>query len=163
MRARRWLAASAWWWASATLGSGIELPATWQKEHCVGQALDVAEGGMVVALATDSTNQLPIMGVINSTVANAKQPDLLSFVVVTRHVHSLVELLVAFLPRVRVAVCGGMAEMLMQRPALRDLMTLKNNSRVKRKELLSPFNFAAFYLPHALAGVAGGHARVHGM
>ena len=89
MRARRWLAASAWWWACATLGSGIELPATWQKEHCVGQALDVAEGGMVVALATDSTNQLPVMGVINSTLANARRPDAVRFVVVTRHVHKL--------------------------------------------------------------------------
>merc|ERR1719271_434218 len=46
--------------------------------------------------------------------------------------------------------------MLLERPALRALHDLRNASdrttvsRVRRRELLSPFNFAAFYLPHVL-------------
>ncbi|KAH8058786.1 hypothetical protein JL720_13976 [Aureococcus anophagefferens] len=38
----------------------------------------------------------------------------------------------------------------MQRPSLGKLMSLSNSTHVKRKELLSPFNFAAFYLPYVL-------------
>jgi len=143
-------ARAALWLLLVRGGSCIEFPESWQREHCVGAPLRGAGGGTVVALATDSTNQLPVMGVINSTLANARRPDAVRFVVVTRHVHALKELLDAFLPKSRVSICGGMAEALLQRPALRDLMRLGNSSRVKRKELLSPFNFAAFYLPHAL-------------
>jgi lipopolysaccharide biosynthesis glycosyltransferase len=57
----------------------------------------------------------------------------------------------AFLPPdVDVTVCGGFSDLLTQRPALGKLAQLHNSSRVKRKELLSPFNFAAFYLPYVL-------------
>ena len=42
------------------------------------------------------------------------------------------------------------ATLLKDRPALQGLTTLTNSTRVKRKELLSPFNFAAFYLPYVL-------------
>lgn len=144
------------WWCAVLCGvlcaeGAIELPATWQTEHCLGSPPVTVAGGTVVALATDSKNQLPIMGVVNSSLANAKRPDLISFVVITRHVHSLKRLLDAFLPGARVAICGGMAEILMKRPALSGLMRLANSTRIKRKELLSPFNFAAFYLPYVLS------------
>lgn len=48
----------------------------------------------------------------------------------------------------RVSLCVGLEEQLRNRPAMRALVLLANSSRVKRKELLSTFNFAAFYLPH---------------
>ena len=58
----------------------------------------------------------------------------------------------------KVRVCGGFTQLLVQRPALSKLKLLSNASavgaaaaaRVRRRELLSPFNFAAFYLPHVL-------------
>mmetsp|Transcript_27330 Transcript_27330/g.85002 ORF Transcript_27330/g.85002 Transcript_27330/m.85002 type:complete len:327 (-) Transcript_27330:120-1100(-) len=53
-------------------------------------------------------------------------------------------------PELRVSVCGGLDDQLRQRPAMRALAMLRNSTRVKRKELLSAFNFAAFYLPHVL-------------
>ena len=147
------------WWCAVLCGvlcaeGAIELPATWQTEHCLGSPPVTVAGGTVVALATDSKNQLPIMGVVNSTLANAARPDRVSFVVITRHVHSLKRLLDDFLPRAKVAICGGMAEILRRRPALRALERLRNSTRVKRKELLSPFNFAAFYLPYVLASTS---------
>lgn len=51
-------------------------------------------------------------------------------------------------PTPRVSLCLGLEEQLRNRPAMRALVLLANSSRVKRKELLSTFNFAAFYLPH---------------
>ena len=54
----------------------------------------------------------------------------------------------------RVSVCRGLDDQLQLRPAMRALQMLGNSTRVKRKELLSPFNFAAFYLPHVLAHAA---------
>ena len=58
----------------------------------------------------------------------------------------------------KVRVCGGFTQLLVQRPALSKLKLLSNASavgaaavaRVRRRELLSPFNFAAFYLPYVL-------------
>ena len=82
-------ARAALWLLLVRGGSCIEFPESWQREHCVGAPLRGAGGGTVVALATDSTNQLPVMGVINSTLANARRPGAVRFVVVTRHVHKL--------------------------------------------------------------------------
>lgn len=126
----------------------IDLPRDWQREHCRGTNLEQT-GDTVVALATDASRGfLPIVGVINSTIVNAKAP--VSFVIVSNRVKVLKRLLDRFFPHVKVAVCGGAAELLRDRPALRRLQSLENSTHIKRKELLSPFNFAAFYLPHVL-------------
>ena len=66
----------------------------------------------------------------------------------------------------KIRVCGGFTHMLAQRPALAALATLKNASdpklgKIRRKELLSPFNFAAFYLPRR-SGVGNGSRRRRG-
>eukprot|EP00633_Aureoumbra_lagunensis_P005621 CAMPEP_0197316682 /NCGR_PEP_ID=MMETSP0891-20130614/43700_1 /TAXON_ID=44058 ORGANISM="Aureoumbra lagunensis, Strain CCMP1510" /NCGR_SAMPLE_ID=MMETSP0891 /ASSEMBLY_ACC=CAM_ASM_000534 /LENGTH=498 /DNA_ID=CAMNT_0042806279 /DNA_START=1 /DNA_END=1494 /DNA_ORIENTATION=+ len=52
--------------------------------------------------------------------------------------------------RPRVSVCIGLEDQLRNRPAMKALAALGNSTRVKRKELLSSFNFAAFYMPHFL-------------
>lgn len=127
----------------------IALSMTWVKHHCTGKPNPLST---VVAVATDAPNLLPIIAVINSTFSNAAEPDLVSMVVITRHVNRLILALKEFLPQYLkpTVICGGFSDLLMQRPALRKLQSLHNSTRVKRKELLSPFNFAAFYLPYVL-------------
>mmetsp|Transcript_4674 Transcript_4674/g.16693 ORF Transcript_4674/g.16693 Transcript_4674/m.16693 type:complete len:547 (+) Transcript_4674:109-1749(+) len=114
----------------------------------------------VVAVATDARDALPIFAVINSTVSNAVTLKRISFVVLVTHETraSLLELVRRFIPKktrtgqfVHVSVCVGLDEQLTRRPAMMALAQLRNSTRVKRKELLSSFNFAAFYLPHILA------------
>ena len=73
--------------------------------------------------------------------------DVRRHVVITRHVRRLRAALTRFLPGAPVTVCGGFSELLTQRPPLSKLQGLSSSDRVRRKELLSPFNFAAFYLP----------------
>jgi lipopolysaccharide biosynthesis glycosyltransferase len=107
------------------------------------------QGETVVALATDAARGfLPIIGVVNSTVHNSKSD--VGFVIVTTRVHFLKKLLDRFFPSLRVAVCSGAEQLLRHRPALQRLSSLVNSTNVRRKELLSPFNFAAFYMPHVL-------------
>ena len=128
--------------------ASIDLPRDWQAQHCRGTHLEQT-GETVVALATDATRGfLPIIGVVNSTVHNS-QSDV-GFVIVTTRVHFLKKLLDRFFPSLRVAVCSGAEELLKHRPALQRLSSLENSTNIKRKELLSPFNFAAFYMPHVL-------------
>ena len=55
-----------------------------------------------------------------------------------------------FTPTAQVTICGGFSDLLTQRPPLDKLQRLADTQRVRRKELLSPFNFAAFYLPYVL-------------
>lgn len=129
----------------------IALSVAWHERHCVSNL----QGGLdprksVVAVASDATNNLPVMAVINSTISNARHPELVSFVIITRWVRRLTSTLFDHFPTYELTVCGGFSELLMQRPALSKLMTLHNSTRIKRKELLSPFNFAAFYLPYVL-------------
>lgn len=130
-------------------GADIALARNWRQEHCVGET---QLKDTIVTVATDSSNQLPIVAVINSTYSNAASPHLISFVVITRHVRRLQYIVHKYLGHIgaSVTICGGFSELLMQRPALQKLMSLQNSTRVKRKELLSPFNFAAFYLPYVL-------------
>lgn len=130
-------------------GADIALARNWRQEHCIGQT---TLQDTIVTVATDTSNQLPIVAVVNSTFSNAASPSEISFVVITRHVRRLQYVVRRYLPHIErtVTICGGFSELLMQRPALSKLMTLHNSTRVKRKELLSPFNFAAFYLPYVL-------------
>ena len=128
--------------------ASIDLPRDWQAQHCRGTHLEQT-GETVVALATDASRGfLPIIGVVNSTVHNSNSD--VGFVIVTTRVHFLKRLLDRFFPSLRVAVCSGAAELLRDRPALGRLSSLANSTNIKRKELLSPFNFAAFYMPHVL-------------
>lgn len=138
-----------------------------EQRHCeyaAGDAKGSRKDAFVVALAYDTADPLPTLAVLNSTASHAlKLPE---FVVITTRPKRLLGLLRH--PRVsrdlppklleHVRVCGGFTQMLVQRPALVKLELLKNASavgqaavsRVRRTELLSPFNFAAFYLPHVL-------------
>jgi lipopolysaccharide biosynthesis glycosyltransferase len=125
----------------------IMLSGQWRENHCVGSP---KPRSTVVAVATDSVNLLPILAVINSTMSNARDPGSVSTVVITRHVRRLHTAVLDFLPDADVTICGGFSDLLMQRPSLGKLMSLSNSTHVKRKELLSPFNFAAFYLPYVL-------------
>ncbi|KAJ8600638.1 hypothetical protein CTAYLR_006925 [Chrysophaeum taylorii] len=137
-----------WFWLLASrCAADIALARNWRQEHCVGET---RLKDTIVTVATDATNQLPIVAVLNSTSSNAAKAGDISFVVITRHVRRLQHVVHRFLPQIAVTVCGGFSELLMQRPALSKLMSLRNSTRVKRKELLSPFNFAAFYLPYVL-------------
>lgn len=108
----------------------------------------------MVALASDENNPLPIFAAINSTISNTVEPERLSFVVlvtdqVQRGLASLVNRYVkSKYNGTRVSLCVGLEEHLRNRPAMRALVMLANSTRIKRKELLSTFNFAAFYLPH---------------
>ena len=112
----------------------------------------------VVALASDEHEPLPIFAVMNSTLSNAVEPEKLSFVaIVTRSARKgLLHLVRRYIVKrnslvgPRVSVCVGLEEQLRNRPAMKALIALGNSTRVKRKELLSNFNFAAFYLPHIL-------------
>ena len=118
----------------------------------------------VVALAYDTPDPIPTLAVINSTATHCGDPSQLEFAVITTRGRRLLDLLrspavAARLPPglgARVRVCDGFSQMLLERPALRALHDLRNASdrttvsRVRRRELLSPFNFAAFYLPHVL-------------
>ncbi|KAJ8613414.1 hypothetical protein CTAYLR_002277 [Chrysophaeum taylorii] len=114
----------------------------------------------VVALASDEEDPLPIFAVINSTLSNAAEPHSLSFVVLVskRARPGLAAIVRRYFTAgggsnatgPRVSVCVGLEEQLRSRPAMRALAVLANSSRVKRKELLSAFNFAAFYLPHVV-------------
>lgn len=142
-------AALAWavWCLRGVVGD-IALSSQWRESHCVGSRNPAAK--VVVAVATDSANLLPILAVINSTVENARHPDTISTVVITRHVRRLHALVEARLPAADVTICGGFSDLLEQRPPLARLKTLNASKNVKRKELLSPFNFAAFYLPYIL-------------
>ena len=141
---RRWVAA---WLVCASSVGDIMLSGQWREQHCVGSP---KPRSTVVAVATDSVNLLPILAVINSTMSNARDPGSVSTVVITRHVRRLHTAVLDFLPHADVTICGGFSDLLMQRPPLGKLLTLSNSSHVKRKELLSPFNFAAFYLPYVL-------------
>ena len=118
----------------------------WREQHCVG---DMRTRSLVVATATDSPNLLPILAVINSTLTHAVDGDV-SHVVITRHVRRLHAAVAKFTPTAQVTICGGFSDLLTQRPPLDKLQRLADTQRVRRKELLSPFNFAAFYLPYVL-------------
>ncbi|KAH8060845.1 hypothetical protein JL720_13509 [Aureococcus anophagefferens] len=120
----------------------------------------------VVALASDDADPVPIFAAINSTLTNTRrrQLDFVAFVsrdcapklkaLVRNHILSYPD--DSHLPKamrraaVRVSVCVGLDAQLRQRPAMRAFAMLANSTRVKRKELLSSYNFAAFYLPHVL-------------
>mmetsp|Transcript_29027 Transcript_29027/g.89776 ORF Transcript_29027/g.89776 Transcript_29027/m.89776 type:complete len:277 (+) Transcript_29027:275-1105(+) len=118
----------------------------------------------VVALASDAADPVPIFAAINSTVSNTRRRalDVVAFVgpACELGLRSLVKEHLTYddsdlppskrRPELRVSVCGGLDDQLRQRPAMRALAMLRNSTRVKRKELLSAFNFAAFYLPHVL-------------
>eukprot|EP00632_Arachnochrysis_sp_CCMP2950_P010038 CAMPEP_0185709114 /NCGR_PEP_ID=MMETSP1164-20130828/27997_1 /TAXON_ID=1104430 /ORGANISM="Chrysoreinhardia sp, Strain CCMP2950" /LENGTH=187 /DNA_ID=CAMNT_0028376589 /DNA_START=75 /DNA_END=634 /DNA_ORIENTATION=+ len=134
---------------SRHVGGDIALSRNWRAEHCVGNA---ALTHMVVAVASDAPGLAPILAAVNSTYSNARDRDAVSFVAITRHVRRLHQLTATHLPHVmrQMTICGGFSDLLMQRPALLKLTTLRNSTRIKRKELLSPFNFAAFYLPYVL-------------
>ena len=146
---------------------------TWNEERHCSRADEAAAaaaprsgsgGNFVVALAYDTPDPIPTLAVINSTAFHAgASQSRLEFAVITTRKKRLLELLrhpdVArgLPPGVggRVRVCDGFTRMLLERPALRALHELRNASsgtlsRVRRRELLSPFNFAAFYLPHVL-------------
>lgn len=118
---------------------------------------------VTVAIAFDGLDPLPPLAVINSTAttaASAESLDKIDFAAVT--VASAKKSLLALLrsPEVasqlpegtgrRVRVCDGFESILAERPALNALVAM-NTSKVRRRELLSLFNFAAFYLPHALS------------
>ena len=124
----------------------IVLSNQWREQHCVG---DMRTRSLVVATATDSPNLLPILAVINSTLTHAVDGDV-SHVVITRHVRRLHAAVAKFTPTAQVTICGGFSDLLTQRPPLDKLQRLADTQRVRRKELLSPFNFAAFYLPYVL-------------
>lgn len=124
----------------------IVLSNEWRQKHCVGEMQTKA---LVVATATDSANLLPILAVINSTLTHSRDNDV-SHVVITKHVRRLHAAVAQFVPRARVTICGGFSDLLTQRPPLDKLQRLADTQRIRRKELLSPFNFAAFYLPYVL-------------
>lgn len=121
-------------------GSGIRCSGGWVSEL------------FAVALASDEDDPLPIFAAVNSTLSNAADPASLSFVVyvTTRARAGLASLVDRYLGNGTVSICVGLEGQLQNRPAMRALAPLGNSSRVKRKELLSSFNFAAFYLPHIL-------------
>ena len=142
---------------------------TWNEErHCEYVSTNTERfhrrDSFVVALAYDTPDPLPTLAVLNSTAHHSS--TLPEFAVVTTRPRRLLGLLRH--PRVardlppglaqKVRVCGGFTQLLVQRPALSKLKLLSNASavgaaaaaRVRRRELLSPFNFAAFYLPHVL-------------
>lgn len=124
----------------------IVLSNEWRQKHCVGEMQTKA---LVVATATDSANLLPILAVINSTLTHSRDNDV-SHVVITKHVRRLHAAVAQFVPRARVTICGGFSDLLTQRPPLDKLQRLADTQTIRRKELLSPFNFAAFYLPYVL-------------
>lgn len=124
--------------------------ATWSfASHCNG---DLELGQLVVAVAYDGGDPLSALAVINST---ASQSDV-EFVVITvaaakRDLLALLKAVASDLPAgLRVRVCDGFDEVLAQRPALAALRASDDAGKVRRRELLSPFNFAAFYLPHVV-------------
>ncbi|KAJ8610613.1 hypothetical protein CTAYLR_007166 [Chrysophaeum taylorii] len=111
---------------------------------------------VLVAIAYDSEDPLPPLAVINSTLSQSAVVELAAVTTTSAKI-DLLRLLRA--PRVkselpgdlgrRVRVCDGFDLVLAQRPALAALAAM--DAPVRRRELLSVFNFAAFYLPHALS------------
>ena len=137
------------------------IPDDWGSSSMVCDVAPTETDPFVVALASDEQDPLPIFAAMNSTISNAAEPAKLSFVVVVtrsaqRGLSNLVRRYIESnddaVPRARprVSICVGLEEQLRNRPAMKTLAALGNSSRVKRKELLSSFNFAAFYLPHIL-------------
>ena len=134
------------------------IPDNWSQRTSIRcqQPID-EDGDFVVALASDAPDAAPLFAAINSTAANTKRKRLDVVAFVGPQAADGLEKLVASHLRgtrkldLRVSVCRGLQDQLQLRPAMRALQMLGNSSRVKRKELLSPFNFAAFYLPHVLS------------
>jgi len=112
---------------------------------------------LVVALASDSAELLPSLAVTNSTATHGRNA---SVVVITTRKQAMLALArrvrAQLPPTLRLRICDGLEDVLRRRPALAALrgLTTRNQNvtlrRVRRPELLSPFNFAAFYLPHCL-------------
>lgn len=133
-----------------------------ESERCeAAEPTSEAAGERItVAIAYDGLDPLPPLAVINSTATSAG--DRVSWIEIAAVTESdakaeLLALLRApevsrLLPSgLRVRVCDGLSSALAERPALSALSAMnESSSRVRRRELLSLFNFAAFYLPHAL-------------
>ena len=157
-------------YASATRGvklksvDAVTRSMAWNEERHCARAAPLGAGEspapFVVALASDAADPLPTLAVINSTAHHAASVADLEFAVITTRRRRLLALLrhpaVAARLRpglgARVRVCDGFSQMLLERPALAALGNTTSEAafRVRRRELLSPFNFAAFYLPHVL-------------
>lgn len=127
--------------------------ATWSfATHCTVIHGDLELGQLVVAVAYDGGDPLSALAVINST---ASQSDV-EFVVITvaaakRDLLALLRAVARDMPvGLRVRVCDRFDEVLAQRPALAALRSSDDAEKVRRRELLSPFNFAAFYLPYVV-------------
>ena len=112
---------------------------------------------LVVAIASDSAELLPSLAVINSTATHSLNASIVAITTRKRALLELARRLRRALPRtLKLRVCDGLEDVLKRRPALaalRGLTTRNPNAtalRVRRPELLSPFNFAAFYLPHCM-------------
>ena len=142
------------------------IAASWAASGIECEAPLSGTDDFVVALASDDADPVPIFAAINSTLTNTRRRQLDFVAFVSRDCAPKLKALVrdhilsypddSHLPKamrraaVRVSVCVGLDAQLRQRPAMRALAMLANSTRVKRKELLSSYNFAAFYLPHVL-------------
>ena len=160
LRASEWAHRRADKSAKKTMYYGI--PDEWSRRGHIACSREIDRGGdFVVAVASDAPDAVPIFAAINSTAANTRRRrlDVVAFVGAAA-AGDLERLVEDHLRRegatldLRVSVCRGLDDQLQLRPAMRALQMLGNSTRVKRKELLSPFNFAAFYLPHVLAHAA---------